>query len=403
MSRSWPFSQAIISVPATLCSLIATIIQLISTQFSTMAERKQMPEAEPSQLTDDGRLLPPGTVRLVDIDHHVNSEHATDKNGPSDLILVPRPSQDPEDPLNWTKRRKLIATSCVVIYTLVIALPSSAVYSIVTPLRLDTGLTLTDINNGTGIMFLFYGWGCIFWQAVALQWGKRPVYLFTLLANVIILGTAPLCTTTGTYLASRIILGFFGSPVESLAEVSVADLWFAHERPVYMAWYGWTLSLTGKLAPMLSGFINVGMGWKWTLWWCAIWNAMGLVYCFFLQEETNYDRKYTTPAPQQTVSAAGLDGDGKPKAADESADKSTPTDRKSVGSGYHATEAPAAEAGDVIWPRKSYWQKLGLKDKKRENRFIDIMIAPFVGFTYPAVVYAGFMYGANSLVWQVRS
>lgn len=32
-----------------------------------------------------------------------------------------------------------------------------------------------------------------------------------------------------------------------------------------MALYGWSLSLTGKLAPMLSGFINVGMNWKWTL------------------------------------------------------------------------------------------------------------------------------------------
>lgn len=41
--------------------------------------------------------------------------------------------------------------------------------------------------------------------------------------------------------------------------------WFTHERPKYMAWYGWSLALTGKLAPMISGFINSGMGWEWTL------------------------------------------------------------------------------------------------------------------------------------------
>ena len=68
--------------------------------------------------------------------------------------------------------------------------------------------------------FLFYGWGCIFWQAIALQYGKRPVYLMSLLMNVIILAAAPLCTTSGPYLANRILLGFFGSPVESLAEIS---------------------------------------------------------------------------------------------------------------------------------------------------------------------------------------
>jgi hypothetical protein len=28
-----------------------------------------------------------------------------------------------------------------------------------------------------------------------------------------------------------------------------------------MALYGWSLSMCGKLAPMVSGLINVGMGW----------------------------------------------------------------------------------------------------------------------------------------------
>ena len=47
------------------------------------------------------------------------------------------------------------------------------------------------------------------------------------------------------------------------------------------------------------------------------------------------------------------------------------------------------EVGEVIWQRKTYWDKLGFKDKKRPNRLLPIMIAPFVGFTYPPVVYAG--------------
>lgn len=98
-----------------------------------------------------------------------------------------------------------------------------------------------------------------------MQYGKRPVFLFSIATNIIILATAPLCTTSGTYTANRILLGFFGSPVESLAEISVTDVWFVHERPKYMAFYGWSLALTGKLAPMLAGFINVGMGWEWTL------------------------------------------------------------------------------------------------------------------------------------------
>jgi hypothetical protein len=110
-----------------------------------------MPDKEIQQGTDPGESLPPGTVRLIDTSGAVLSRHA-DGKGYSDIILIPRPSEDPEDPLNWSFRRKILATSCVVMYTIMIAIPSSAVYSIVTPIRADTSLTLTDINNGTGIM-----------------------------------------------------------------------------------------------------------------------------------------------------------------------------------------------------------------------------------------------------------
>lgn len=209
---------------------------------------------------------------------------------------------------------------------------------------------------------------------MALQYGKRPTYLFSLVANVIVLATAPLCTTSGPYLANRILLGFFGAPVESLAEISITDIWFRHQRPQYLAWYGWSLALCGKLAPMLSGFINYGMGWKWTLWWCSIFNAMAFVYCFLFMEETNYDRKHpasATPAPVPEVT-----GDKGAEASTETKMPTTP-----VTSDF--------ETGDVQWPRKTYLDKLGIKDKKRPNRFLDIVIAPFKGFTYPSVVYAG--------------
>lgn len=102
---------------------------------------------------DPMERLPPGTVHLIDTDGEAMSKvkHA-EGEGQKDIILVPRPSEDPEDPLNWTFKRKLLSTSCVVIYTIMIAIPSSAVYSIVTPIRKETSLSLTDINNGTGIM-----------------------------------------------------------------------------------------------------------------------------------------------------------------------------------------------------------------------------------------------------------
>lgn len=52
----------------------------------------------------------PGTVQLVDIDEHLATRHA---RGHKDIILVPTPSADPEDPLNWSPGRKRLALACV--------------------------------------------------------------------------------------------------------------------------------------------------------------------------------------------------------------------------------------------------------------------------------------------------
>lgn len=51
----------------------------------------------------------PGTVTLIGEDHDGSSPHA----GNTDIILVPTPSADPEDPLNWSKPRKYLAIACI--------------------------------------------------------------------------------------------------------------------------------------------------------------------------------------------------------------------------------------------------------------------------------------------------
>jgi len=53
----------------------------------------------------------PGTVHLVDLDHTMQTQHAS--GGNQDVVLDPTPSADPNDPLNWTPRRKTMSAICV--------------------------------------------------------------------------------------------------------------------------------------------------------------------------------------------------------------------------------------------------------------------------------------------------
>ena len=46
---------------------------------------------------NDEKALPPGTVRLIDVEGNVVAKHAG--GAEQDVVLHPRPSEDPEDPL----------------------------------------------------------------------------------------------------------------------------------------------------------------------------------------------------------------------------------------------------------------------------------------------------------------
>lgn len=109
----------------------------------------------------------PGNVQLIDAEGNLKTKHAS--VGDHEIVLIPTPSDDPEDPLNWSNRRKMLATSCVVVfvslpgfkydiltinnrYTLMITIPSSAVYSVTAPISKQTSLTVDDLIAGTGAM-----------------------------------------------------------------------------------------------------------------------------------------------------------------------------------------------------------------------------------------------------------
>ena len=82
----------------------------------------------------------PGTVHLVDLEGIIRAKHA--KGGLSDVVLVPAPSNDPDDPLNWSPMRKMLSTISMCIYILMTSIASAAIYGAIVPISDDTGLSI---------------------------------------------------------------------------------------------------------------------------------------------------------------------------------------------------------------------------------------------------------------------
>lgn len=82
---------------------------------------------------------------------------------------------------------------------------------------------------------LAQGLSNLIWMPLILKYGRRPVYLaaFVLYFGVIL--WAGFTTNYGSELAARILLGFTSGAGECLAPLTIADLFFLHERGLYMA------------------------------------------------------------------------------------------------------------------------------------------------------------------------
>ena len=315
----------------------------------------------------------PGTVRLVDIEGRLRTKHA--KGNLHDVVLVPTPTDDPDDPLNWSPRRKALSAACWILFTLFSALASAVVYSVIVPFSHARHITPIIINRATGYFFLSAGYTLLFWQPLALQYGKRPVYLISVLGQLGMTLWAPYTKGNGQWIAKNVLQGFFIAPIEALPELSVADVFFTHQRGNYMALYSLCLVSGGYIAPIISGWINDGQGYKWVFYYPAIFLGVVFLFMFFFMEETNYDRNYVGVI-EDTFS--------------------TDSSRENIDP--EKVSRPETKSSLRPTVKKTYLQKLSLITTSRKQLMFHRLKQQIAFLFWPNVIFAGWAYG-STLIW----
>lgn len=180
----------------------------------------------------------PGTSRIID-----SSPQLTDVNQPLDprlkydttgsvpIILIPQPTDDPNDPLNWPLWRRDVI--------LLILSTMSVIASTLSPLLAANTVTLSVYFNRdftqmallTGYHLLGVGVAGLIFVASARVWGKRHLYL---LGTILIVVSSAWGGHSGTnyksLLWARVVQGVGLAPFEALVNASVGDLYHVHQR-----------------------------------------------------------------------------------------------------------------------------------------------------------------------------
>ncbi|KAI9835897.1 MAG: hypothetical protein M1819_001795 [Sarea resinae] len=324
-------------------------------------------------LRDD--LDVPGTERLIDVNHDLNVSHAG-----NDIILIPQPTSCGGDPLRWSRWKKYYQLLLVSLYACSFSFGENNLGAAWTTISKDTDVSITNLNGGGALNYLLLGFVNIFWVPTAMKIGRRFVFLVT---SLICVGSAIWTAKfhgTGQWMASNVLGGLGTSAYEAVIQLSVFDMFFAHERGRMLAVYIFGQQLGSILGLITGGYMADSLGWRWSQYIVAIVNAGILVLLFFSFEETLFPRfLFSESLP---VSITG------PVPGADKAEPSPSEEKKDIA----IVSAAPATLND--FPRRSWTQRLQLwvYYPQDHTTYWQYFKRPFFLLAFPNIIIAGFIF-----------
>ena len=248
----------------------------------------------------------------------------------------------------------------------------------------------------------------------ALKYGSRAVYCVSSVAQFAISIWAAKTMNAGDWWGVNATQCWLGALAEVLIQMTIADVFFVHQRGLMNAIYIWVANVGSNLAVVAAGFITDDQGWRWVWWWCAIFFGVQMIMFFFGFEETKFTHFETLEGRQGSVASVPDmshlrgDDDQKNETQFEAKEPESPgLDADIESNAEWEADREAARKLSVIHinphkPRKTYWQKLSLTTTSPGSwsHFLRHSWQPFLILgSIPGVLFCSLVY-AILLAWS---
>ncbi|RJE22340.1 Sugar and other transporter [Aspergillus sclerotialis] len=206
------------------------------------------------------------------------------------LPLEPQPSDSQLDPLIWQPWVKF-AIHIQVSISAFMGLFSQEIISLAyMPLAESMGVTVKEASYSTTIATIFAGLAPLIYAPMSNIYGRRPVYLIATAVGVAANAVCAVCESWTPFLVARACVGIGSSVGMAIGAAVVTDLFFVHQRGLFMGIYLLFVANGAHVATFAGGFIVKNIGWRWCCWVPAI--SMGIIWAINMLclPETLYQR-----------------------------------------------------------------------------------------------------------------
>lgn len=197
-------------------------------------------------------------------------------------------------------------------------------------------------------------------------------------------------TTVHEFFGVNILTGFGAAPVDSLVEISTMDIFFQHQRGTRLSLFLFAIYAGSYLGPVATGYIATSQSWRWCFWYLVVFFGVLLVIQLLTMEDSSFRRPRAAsvtsdPYPCGNVETLNVKQDTKGLNP-----KGPPSEL------YSSPFNTPSTSGQP----KTFVQKLRLWDTSQNDprSWLRLAVYPFVISYFPAVIWAGLIYGIQ-IMW----
>lgn len=206
------------------------------------------------------------------------------------LNLVTWEPNDPENPQNWPRHKKLLRSSAPLAVIFSIAFASSIFGSAADITAREYGVSQEVMSLGVALFVAGFATGPLIFAPMAELVGSAPVLAVGVAGCAVFQIPLALAQSVVTILVSRFLAGLLGSGGLAVGSGILADIFAGPARGVAVGISACCMNLASTIAPIVSAYVVDRYSWRWAAWVTLMLTGAVGVLCIFLLRETSHNR-----------------------------------------------------------------------------------------------------------------